>query len=127
MVDVPMSEGKYSWKIKLDIMQYTAYAVMGVGEKNLALNTHLNNTNFWGFSPGIAHKYIKGSNHTDWGKKAKEGDIIGLELEFVNNKGTLSFSINGESLGVLCSDLSPPLYPTAQLYHQNLHQISLVG
>ena len=54
MVDVPMSEGKYSWKIKLDKMQNTTYIVMGVGEKNLDLNTYLNNTNFWGFNPGIA-------------------------------------------------------------------------
>ena len=122
-----MSEGKYSWKIKLDIMQYTAYAVMGVGEKNLDLNTYLINTNFWGFNPEMAYKYIKGSRYTAWGKAAKEGDIIGLELEFVNNKGTLSFSINGESLGVLCSDLSPPLYPTAGLSYPNAHQISLVG
>ena len=54
MVDVPMSEGKYSWKIKLDKMQNSNYIIMGVGEKNLDLNTHLNNTNFWGFNPGTA-------------------------------------------------------------------------
>ena len=36
-----------------------------------------------------------------------------MVLEFENDKGTLSFYINGENLGVLCSDLDPPLYPAA--------------
>ena len=128
MVNVPMSEGKYSWKVKLDKMQNTFSIALGVGEKNLDLNDKISQKSFWGFAPGMARKFIKGSSAEDWGNSAKEGDIIGLELEFVNNKGMLSFSINGESVGVLCSDLSPPLYPTAKLYYkEDQNQISLVG
>ena len=113
MVDVPMSEGKYFWKIKLDNIRDKSGLRIGVAERNLDLNSEVDKKGFWGIAPGLANKIVKGCSKTAWGKKGTSGDVVEVELEFVNSKGTLSFSINGESLGVLCSDLDPPLYPVA--------------
>ena len=55
---------------------------------------------------------MKGCRAHTRGRQGNEGDIIEVELDFKTHKGTLRFSINGDDLGVLCSNLDPPLYPT---------------
>ena len=113
MVDVPMSAGKFSWKIKISKSMKKANYRIGVAEKSLDLDSSFITASFWGFNPGYAYKFVKGFCPTNWGKKANEGDIIEVQLQFTNGKGALSFYINGESLGVLAEDLDPPLYPAA--------------
>lgn len=39
MVDVPLTEGKYAWKIQLDKCQSRNSYLIGVAEKNLDLNS----------------------------------------------------------------------------------------
>ena len=85
MVDVPMSEGKYSWKIKLNHAQTSANYRIGVAEKSIDLDQSFIARSFWGFNPGYAYKFIKGFAPVNWGKKATEGDIIEITLEFVDN------------------------------------------
>ena len=72
-------------------------------------------------------KCMKGSHPTAYGKSGNDKDIIEVNFEIANNKGTLSFSLNGQDLGILCSDLDPPLYPTAQIYTKDEQQMSLVS
>jgi len=87
--------------------------LIGVAERNLDLNSNFAQKSFWGFEPNYAYRFVKGLSYSHWGKKARVGDIIEVQLEFFNNKGTLSFLLNGESLGDLCQNLDPPLYPAA--------------
>jgi len=37
--------------------------------------------------------------------------VIEVSLEFVNDKGVLGFSRNGEFLGNICDDIDYPVYP----------------
>ena len=127
MVDVPLTDGQYTWKIQLDKMQDTDFFRIGVADKKLDLNLNVTRKKFWGYNPGNGYKYVEGSRATPWGMQANEGDFIEVELVFANRKGTLSFIVNGQNLGVLCDDLDAPVYPAAVLYYKGKQQMSLVG
>ena len=51
--------------------------------------------------------------------------MITVLLEFKNEKGVLSFSVNDHDYGVAFEDLIPPLYPMAGMYSNN-DQLSIV-
>ena len=44
MVERPMSEGKYTWKIRLDRLGHPSHFRIGVAEKTLDLNSNTNET-----------------------------------------------------------------------------------
>ena len=46
-----------------------------------------------------------------YGRVAKSGDVITVDLEFNNGKGVLSFSVNDQDYGIAFEGLKPPLYP----------------
>ena len=76
MVDVALSEGKHSWKIRLDKMPTGFGYRIGVAQRNLSINSAVKFKNFCGFNPSSGYKQTKGSDPIDWGKKANEGEVI---------------------------------------------------
>ena len=52
MVDVPLTDGQYTWKIQLDKMQDTDFFRIGVADKKLDLNLNVTRKKFWGYNPG---------------------------------------------------------------------------
>ena len=111
IIDAPLSEGSHSWSIKLD--EIDECLAIGVAHLNLEANSSFEVKSFWGYGPCLGEKLANGSSEIYWGREAEDGDVVEVQLEFLNNKGKLSFVINGESLGVLCDNLDPPLYPSA--------------
>ena len=61
MVDKPMSQGLYHWKIQLDKVYNPRHYRIGVAEKTLDLNSNVHTKGFWGFQPCTALKFVKGS------------------------------------------------------------------
>ena len=49
MVDLPMSEGNFCWKIKADNMSAGGYFRIGVAEKNIDLDITIKDGSFWGY------------------------------------------------------------------------------
>lgn len=79
---------------------------------------------FCDFEYGFAYyglgqlRHGSNANGTAYGKKFKKEGILGVCLDM--NKGTLSFSLNGEYFGVAYSDNSlkkGPIYPAVALLH----------
>ena len=60
MVDVPMSEGKFSWKIKISQPSAAANYRIGVAQQHLDLDFSFITECFWGFNPSYAYKLEKG-------------------------------------------------------------------
>ena len=75
MIDVPLCEGKYSWKISIDKCKSRNSYMIGVAERNLDLNSLVSTKSFWGLHLN-GYKYIKGCRANSRCKQAKEGDII---------------------------------------------------
>ena len=59
MIDIPLCEGKYSWKIRLDKCLSRNSYMIGVAERNLDLNSLVSTKSFWGLHLN-GYKYIKG-------------------------------------------------------------------
>ena len=58
-------------------------------------------------------EYLKNEN---WKNASKPGDIIEVSLEYIEGKGVLGFTRNGEFLGNMAEDLPSPLYPVVALH-----------
>jgi hypothetical protein len=54
---------------------------------------------YYGATTG--YTYHDGKSNAQYGQKMKEGDVIGVTLDM--DEGTLSFSRNGEDLGIAFS------------------------
>ena len=68
---------------------------------------------YYGATTGFT--YHDGKSDSRYGQKMVQGDVIGVILDL--NEGTLSFTRNGEDLGIAFKDIaSRELYPAVSLY-----------
>ena len=88
-INKPLSNGKFSWKIKL---LENNLCIIGVCHGDYPLNIG-QNEKLWGFCQYNGNKLA--SNRSDeWRSASKEGDVIEVRLEFIQGKGSLGFSRN---------------------------------
>jgi len=120
LAEKPITSGVRKWEVILEKCTSTANIMIGVCEKNQKLNAYIGQSNtakgwsYYGATTG--YTYHDGKSNAQYGQKMKEGDIIGVTLDM--DEGTLSFSRNGEDLGVAFSTglLGHELYPAVSLY-----------
>jgi len=122
MGSTPFISGRNCWEIRVDKSQ-TAYLFIGVATKHADTATFLGGDDFgWGYI-GDRALYHKRSKVKVFGERFGQGDVIGVCLDL--DKGTLSFSRNGEEMGVAFDGLTGELFPAVAFYNQG-QRVSLV-
>lgn len=114
------SSGVHKWEVIIEKCTVTANIMIGVCEKTHALNNYIGQTSahpgwsYYGATTG--YTYHNGNSNSNYGQKMQEKDVIGVTLDM--DDGTLSFSRNGEDLGIAFSSelLGRVLYPAVSLY-----------
>ena len=114
--------GKNVWEIHIE-RSPTAYLFVGIATKDANLSTFLGgDDNGWGYI-GDRALYHKRNKVKLYGERFGQGDTVGVTLDM--DEGTLSFSKNGENLGVAISNLSGVLYPAVAFYNRG-QRVSLL-
>ena len=107
------TQGRNKWAVRIE-RSSTAYLFIGVAHSSV------NTTNFLGFDCfgwgyiGDGALYHKRTKLRNYGEAFEEGDVIGVDLDM--SKGTLSFSKNGNDLGVAFTGLTGEVYPAVGFY-----------
>ncbi len=118
----PFCTGINCWELHLD-KSATSYLFIGVATRDADLTTFLGgDDNGWGFI-GDRALYHKRTKVKAYGERFSQGDTIGVTLNM--DRGTLSFSKNGQDLGVAFEGLVGCLYPAVAFYNQG-QRVSLV-
>ncbi|CAN0546003.1 unnamed protein product, partial [Ectocarpus sp. 12 AP-2014] len=116
------STGSNYWELHLD-KSATSYLFIGVATRDADLATFLGGDDHgWGFI-GDRALYHKRTKVKAYGERFSQGDTIGINLNM--DRGTLSFSKNGQDLGVAFDGLVGSLYPAVAFYNQG-QRLSLV-
>lgn len=119
---IPFFTGSNYWELHVDTST-TAYLFIGVANRGADLTTFLGgDCNGWGFI-GDRAIYHKRTKVKAYGERFGQGDTIGVTLNM--DRGTLSFSKNGQDLGVAFEGLTGGLYPAVAFYNQE-QRLSLV-
>lgn len=123
LVDIPMSEGKFSWKIQGDfIFGFNSGDQIGVVKRETGLDTYTGDeTDFWGLSPNACYFHCGGKAPEPFMGKMRSSNERGALLEFTldfDNNGALGYTCDGKDPCVICDGLEGPLYVCAQLYNQ---------
>ena len=106
--------GVTSWEISVT-QSSTAYIFVGVASSDVELNSFLGGcASGWGFI-GEQSLYHSREKVKVYGEPFGAGDVVGVTLDLV--KGTLSFSRNGNPLGVAFTDLYGQFYPAIAFYN----------
>ncbi|CAM9751893.1 unnamed protein product [Scytosiphon promiscuus] len=118
----PFCTGSNYWELHLD-KSATSYIFIGVATRDADLTTFLGGDDHgWGFI-GDRALYHKRSKVKAYGERFSQGDTVGVTLNM--DRRTLSFSKNGQDLGVAFEGLVGNLYPAVAFYNQG-QRISLV-
>lgn len=118
----PFCTGINYWELHLD-KSATSYLFIGVATRDADLTTFLGgDDNGWGFI-GDRALYHKRTKVKAYGERFSQGDTIGVTLNM--DRGTLSFSKNGQDLGVAFEGLVGSLYPAVAFYNQG-QRLSLI-
>jgi uncharacterized protein YciU (UPF0263 family) len=123
---VSMSSGVHQWEIKMDfLMDYEEEeeVYIGVAMKNINLNKNPLEIEYWGFMCIGCKKFCQGFSE-DYGDNINTGDVVGVKLEFKDNKGVLSFCKNGTDFGEAFSEVPPGVHPAITLNYPKI-QVSL--
>lgn len=119
MAQRPLKSGVNRWEITLERLTPTANIMIGVCERSHRLNAYVGQStsakgwSYYGATTGFT--YHDGKSDSRYGQKMVQGDVIGALLDM--EEGTLSFSRNGEDLGIAFRDLKGrDLYPAVSLY-----------
>lgn len=115
----PIISGVRKWEVVLEKASPTTNIMIGVCEKNHKLNAYIGQNHsgkgwsYYGATTG--YTYHDGKSDSHYGQKMQQGDIIGVCLDTID--GTLSYTRNGEDLGIAFKGLSgKELYPAVSLY-----------
>lgn len=120
--NVGLMVGKNSWEIHIE-RSPTAYLFVGIATKDANLSTFLGGDDHgWGYI-GDRALYHKRNKVKLYGERFGQGDTVGVTLDM--DEGTLSFSKNGEDLGVAIQNLSGVLFPAVAFYNRG-QQVSLL-
>ena len=130
MANAAPSNGPVSWNVTVE-RSSGSNMMIGVCMKGHSHSIYIGGTSdndkagwaFYACSPG--YKYHNASA-TEYGRMFNTGDVIGVHMN--QTEGTLSFSINGDDLGVAFTDLpaDEPLYPAVSLC-QNTDAVKFSG
>ncbi|CAM9106802.1 unnamed protein product, partial [Hapterophycus canaliculatus] len=119
---IPFCVGSNSWELHLD-KSATSYLFIGVATRDADLTTFLGGDDHgWGFI-GDRALYHKRTKAKAYGERFGQGDTVGVNLDM--DRRTLSFSKNGQDLGVAFEGLVGNLYPAVSFYNQG-QRLSLV-
>ncbi|KAF0720806.1 Aste57867_1 [Aphanomyces stellatus] len=115
--------GKHRWQIKIE-KSSSAYLFLGVASRRANLESFLGaDEHSWGFI-GDGALYYQRNRVKTYGEPFGEGDVIGLELDC--DQGTLSFTKNGQALGVAFDNVVGELCPAVAFYSRH-QKVSLVA
>lgn len=118
----PFCMGSNYWELHLD-KSVTSYLFIGVATRDADLTTFLGGDDHgWGFI-GDRALYHKRTKVKAYGERFGQGDTVGVSLDM--DRHTLSFSKNGQDLGVAFEGLVGNLYPAVAFYNQG-QRLSLV-
>lgn len=118
----PFCTGSNYWELHLD-KSATSYLFIGVATRDADLTTFLGGDEYgWGFI-GDRALYHKRTKVKAYGERFGQGDTIGVTLNM--DRGTLSFSKNGQDLGIAFEGLVGSLYPAVAFYNQG-QRLSLI-
>ena len=111
--------GRHYWEIHADSRTENELKIGVTSQPLFDFNTAFCDHKFGFAYYGLA-QLRHGSNATgpQYGKRFKKTGVLGVFLNM--DKGTLSFSLNGEDLGIAYSDKDltrGPLYPAVALLH----------
>ena len=123
---VSMSSGLHQWEIKMDFMvefDEEEEIFIGVAVKNINLGRCPLEMEYWGFMCLTSKKFSQ-NNNEDYGEGVTAGDVVGVRLEFVEGKGVLAFSKNGNDFGNAFCEIPPGVYPAVTLNYPKM-QVSL--
>ena len=98
---VNMQSGTHNWEIKVDfLMEYEEEEeiFIGVCTKNTNLTKNPLECEYWGIMCLSSKKFSQNFSE-DYGENIGTNDIVGIKLEYKDNKGTLSFNKNGILFG----------------------------
>jgi hypothetical protein len=114
--------GVNRWAVHIE-KSVTAYIFIGVASRDVGLCNFLGgDSNGWGYI-GDRALYHQRSKVKSYGERFSQGDTIGVTLDM--DRGTLSFTHNGASLGVAFEGLSGELFPAVAFYNRG-QRLSLV-
>ncbi|CAK4082477.1 unnamed protein product [Aphanomyces euteiches] len=115
--------GKHRWEIKVEKAS-SAYLFVGVASRRANLESFLGaDEHSWGFI-GDGALYYQRNRVKTYGEPFGEGDVIGLDLDC--DLGTLSYTKNGQSLGVAFDNVVGELCPAVAFYSRH-QKVSLVS
>ena len=123
---VGISNGLHQWEIKMDFfMDYEEEeeVFIGVASKSINLSRNPLENEYWGFMC-IACKKFYQQLIEDYGETIGTGDIVGVRLEYKDNKGILSFCKNGTDFGTAFYDVPPGVFPVVTLNYPKF-QVSI--
>ena len=123
--DTEIPKNKISkWKIRLNVFNMTSGntwdIIIGIGPDN-PNNKNCFYNNCWSFICGNSKLSIKSGSETTYTNKygkLKQGDIIEVIVDRI--QGNLSFAVNGENLGIACSNIpfDMILFPVVNIYDE---------
>jgi hypothetical protein len=112
--DIPLTEGSYSWRIRLDNCQdEDAGIYVGVASKNIEFRmagSQVDKTKLWSMRLGCG-KIFGGNSSTLYGERIGFGESLEVNLEFNGEKAVLNFGKGGKSFGIAFQDIPAPVYP----------------
>ena len=123
---VCMSTGLHEWEIKIDFLadyEEEEEIFIGVANNGIDLNKNPMEIEYWGIMCLACQKFGQGLQE-DYGDRCGTGDVVGVALEFKDNKGVISFSRNGVSLGNAFCEVPPGVFPVVTLNYPKI-QVSL--
>ncbi len=122
LANTGFATGRNKWAIRID-RSPTAYLFVGVAGTAANQSSFLgSDSHGWGFI-GDKALYHKRDRVRSYGERFGQGDVVGVELDM--DKGTVSFSRNGQDLGVAFRGLTGELYPAVAFYNMG-QRVTLV-
>lgn len=123
MMDRPLSEGKHSWKLKIDRFVRCHDFFIGVSRDTDKYNktpSTAGDIDAYAYLATVPDIRQKNVNKQPFGHACRNGgEVITVTLEFENGRGQVSYDVNGTDYGIAFSNLVPPLYPYLSLYCQH--------
>lgn len=119
IADTKFDSGLHYWELVADSRTDNELKIGVTKSRDFDLKTSFSDySTGWAFY-GIGQlRHCDGANGPQYGKNFKRTGCLGVLLDM--NKGTLSFSLNGEYLGVAFEDeelKKGPIYPAIALLH----------
>jgi len=127
-----ISTGQYYWEVSLDRLQNPNCLAFGASRTTGDLSSYVgSNKDGWSLIVMNREGMKKWNsplceNYGSAGTIFREGDRVGVLLDYTHAEGTLSFFLNGRCMGMAFSGLPPNTFPVISL-HSKGDQITLLS